>query len=197
MNLDDIPFSYGDLSGLEHRIIYYESSRGCPFSCSYCLSSIDKKVRFRSLSLVTRELQFFLDRKVPQVKFVDRTFNCKKSHSMAIWQYLLEHDNGITNFHFEISSDLLDDDELALDHYEGYPVFYQKQTLHVPEVMAVGTKEVVLRDIDAMIYTMPTDHRLGLPSTYYWKVCKQGYRDFHFALRYLEKALFDSRAEME
>ena len=114
MNLDDIPFSYGDLSGLEHRIIYYESSRGCPFSCSYCLSSIDKKVRFRSLSLVTMELQFFLDRKVPQVKFVDRTFNCKKSHSMAIWQYLLEHDNGITNFHFEISSDLLDDDELAL-----------------------------------------------------------------------------------
>lgn len=56
-----------------------------------------------------------------------------------------------------------DDDELALDHYEGYPVFYQKQTLHVPEVMAVGTKEVVLRDIDAMIYTMPTDHRLGFP----------------------------------
>ena len=81
-----------------------------------------------------------------------------------------------------------DDDELALDHYEGYPVFYQKQTLHVPEVMAVGTKEVVLRDIDAMIYTMPTDHRLGLPSTYY---C-----DFHFALRHLEKALFDSRAGM-
>ncbi len=114
MNLDDIPFSYGDLKGLEHRIIYYESSRGCPFSCSYCLSSIDKKVRFRSLSLVTKELQFFLDRKVPQVKFVDRTFNCKKSHSMAIWQYLLDHDNGITNFHFEISSDLLDDDELAL-----------------------------------------------------------------------------------
>ena len=114
MNLDDIPFSYGDLSGLEHRIIYYESSRGCPFSCSYCLSSIDKKVRFRSLSLVTKELQFFLDRKVPQVKFVDRTFNCKKSHSMAIWQYLLDHDNGITNFHFEISSDLLDEDELAL-----------------------------------------------------------------------------------
>lgn len=88
-------------------------------------------------------------------------------------------------------------DEHSLDRYEGFPVFYQKQTLHVPEVMAVGTKEVVLRDIDAMIYTMPTDHRLGLPSTYYWKVCKQGYRDFHFALRYLEKALFDSRAEME
>ena len=114
MNMDDLVFPYEDLKDFEHKIIYYESSRGCPFSCSYCLSSIDKKVRFRSLSLVTRELQFFLDRKVPQVKFVDRTFNCKKSHSMAIWQYLLEHDNGITNFHFEISSDLLDDDELAL-----------------------------------------------------------------------------------
>ena len=114
MDLSKVPFVYGDIENFKNRIIYYETSRGCPFSCSYCLSSIDKKVRFRSLSLVTKELQFFLDRRVPQVKFVDRTFNCKKSHSMAIWQYLLEHDNGITNFHFEISSDLLDDDELAL-----------------------------------------------------------------------------------
>ena len=114
LTMDKIPFVYHDLDRFAHKILYYETSRGCPFRCSYCLSSIDKKVRFRSLSLVTRELQFFLDRKVPHVKFVDRTFNCKKSHSMAIWQYLLEHDNGITNFHFEISSDLLDDDELAL-----------------------------------------------------------------------------------
>ena len=114
MNLDDIPFSYGDLSGLEHRIIYYESSRGCPFSCSYCLSSIDKKVRFRSLSLVTRELQFFLDQKVPQVKFIDRTFNCNHQHAMEIWKYIQENDNGITNFHFEISADLLNGEELAL-----------------------------------------------------------------------------------
>ena len=113
-NISEIPFFYKDMKDFANRIVYYESSRGCPFRCGYCLSSIDKKVRFRSLSLVTKELQFFLDRKVPQVKFVDRTFNCKKSHSMAIWQYLLEHDNGITNFHFEISSDLLDDDELAL-----------------------------------------------------------------------------------
>ena len=113
-NISEIPFFYKDMKDFANRIVYYESSRGCPFRCGYCLSSIDKKVRFRSLSLVTKELQFFLDRRVPQVKFVDRTFNCKKSHSMAIWQYLLEHDNGITNFHFEISSDLLDDDELAL-----------------------------------------------------------------------------------
>ena len=114
MNLDDIPFSYGDLSGLEHRIIYYESSRGCPFSCAYCLSSIDKKLRFRSLDLVLPELEWFLQAKVPQVKFVDRTFNCKKSHAMAIWQYIRDHDNGVTNFHFEIAADLLDKDELDL-----------------------------------------------------------------------------------
>ncbi len=114
LSLDEIPFSYGDLKGLEHRIIYYESSRGCPFSCSYCLSSIDKSVRFRDIGLVKQELDFFLERRVPQVKFVDRTFNCKKSHAMAIWQHILEHDNGVTNFHFEIAADLLDEEELHL-----------------------------------------------------------------------------------
>ena len=114
MDLSRIPFSYGSLEGLEHRIIYYESSRGCPFSCSYCLSSIDKTVRFRDLDLVKKELSFFLDRRVPQVKFVDRTFNCKKSHSMEIWKFILENDNGVTNFHFEISADLLDEDEMVL-----------------------------------------------------------------------------------
>ena len=114
LDMSSIPFSYGNLSGMEHRIIYYESSRGCPFSCSYCLSSIDKSVRFRDIELVKKELDFFLEHKVPQVKFVDRTFNCKKSHSMAIWKHILEHDNGVTNFHFEIAADLLDEEELEL-----------------------------------------------------------------------------------
>ena len=114
MELSRIPFSYGSLEGLEHRIIYYESSRGCPFSCSYCLSSIDKTVRFRDLDMVKKELSFFLEKRVPQVKFVDRTFNCRKSHAMEIWKFILEHDNGVTNFHFEISADLLDEEELAL-----------------------------------------------------------------------------------
>lgn len=114
MEMSRIPFYYGSLEGFEHRIVYYESSRGCPFSCSYCLSSIDKSVRFRDLELVKKELQFFLDRNVPQVKFVDRTFNCKKSHSMEIWKYILKHDNKVTNFHFEISADLLDEEELEL-----------------------------------------------------------------------------------
>ena len=114
MNLSEIPFVYQHLEEFENRIIYYESSRGCPFSCSYCLSSIDKKLRFRDLELVKKELQFFLDHKVPQVKFVDRTFNCKQEHAMAIWKYILEHDNGVTNFHFEVSADLLRDEEMDL-----------------------------------------------------------------------------------
>ena len=112
MDLSSIPFIYKDLSEFKNRIIYYESSRGCPFSCSYCLSSIDKKLRFRDIETVKKELQFFIDNKVPQVKFVDRTFNCKHDHAMAIWKYINEHDNGVTNFHFEISADLLREEEL-------------------------------------------------------------------------------------
>ena len=112
MDLSSIPFIYKDLADFKNRIIYYESSRGCPFSCSYCLSSIDKKLRFRDIEMVKKELQFFIDNKVPQVKFVDRTFNCKHDHAMAIWKYINEHDNGVTNFHFEISADLLREEEL-------------------------------------------------------------------------------------
>lgn len=114
MDLSNVPFAYEDMEDFRNKIVYYESSRGCPFSCSYCLSSVDKKLRFRNLDLVKKELQFFIDRKVPQVKFVDRTFNCKHSHAMEIWKYILEHDNGITNFHFEISADLLKEEELSL-----------------------------------------------------------------------------------
>ena len=114
LSLDDIPFLYSDLADFENRIIYYESSRGCPFRCKYCLSSIDKQLRFRSLDLVKKELQFFLDNKVPQVKFIDRTFNAKHEHVLAIWTYIKENDNGVTNFHFEISADLLTEEEIEL-----------------------------------------------------------------------------------
>lgn len=114
MDLSKVPFVYEHIEDFEHKIIYYESSRGCPFSCSYCLSSIDKCLRFRNLSLVKKELQFFLDHKVPQVKFVDRTFNCRHDHAMEIWRYIKEHDNGITNFHFEVAADVLKDDEIEL-----------------------------------------------------------------------------------
>ncbi len=114
MNMSHIPFCYDRMGDFSNRIIYYESSRGCPFSCSYCLSSVDKKLRFRDIELVKDELQFFIDQKVPQIKFVDRTFNCKHDHAMAIWQFIHEHDNGVTNFHFEVSADLLNDEELEL-----------------------------------------------------------------------------------
>ncbi|MBR3645024.1 MAG: B12-binding domain-containing radical SAM protein [Lachnospiraceae bacterium] len=113
-DLSTIPFVYRNLKEFENRIIYYESSRGCPFSCSYCLSSIDKHLRFRDLETVKKELKFFIDNKVAQVKFVDRTFNCKKDHSIAIWKYIKEHDNGITNFHFEIAADILNEEELEV-----------------------------------------------------------------------------------
>lgn len=113
-DLNGIPFVYEDIEAFEHKIIYYESSRGCPFSCSYCLSSIDKCLRFRDLELVKRELQFFIDHDVPQVKFVDRTFNCRHDHAMEIWRYVAEHDKGVTNFHFEVAADLLNEEEIAL-----------------------------------------------------------------------------------
>lgn len=126
LDLDDIPFVYGDVnrdseredyagwSMFDNRIVYYETSRGCPFSCSYCLSSVEKRLKFRSIPLVERELQFFLDRRAPQVKFVDRTFNCNHEHAMAIWTYIAEHDNGVTNFHFEVAADLLNEEEISL-----------------------------------------------------------------------------------
>lgn len=112
LDLDKLPFVYDDLEGLENRILYYEASRGCPFNCQYCLSSIEKGVRFLPVQRVKQELQYFLDQKIMQVKFVDRTFNTKKAYAMEIWQYIIEKDNGYTNFHFEIAAELLDDEML-------------------------------------------------------------------------------------
>lgn len=114
LDINDLPFIYENLKELENKIIYYESGRGCPYRCSYCLSSIDKRVRLRDLDKVKRELQFFLDNRVPQVKLIDRTFNCNRRHAMEIWQYIKENDNGVTNFHFEVAADILDDEELAI-----------------------------------------------------------------------------------
>ncbi|MBQ8558662.1 MAG: B12-binding domain-containing radical SAM protein [Tyzzerella sp.] len=114
IDLSTVPFVYHDMADFKNKIVYYESSRGCPFSCSYCLSSVDKCLRFRDVELVKKELQFFIDAEVPQVKFVDRTFNCNHKHAMEIWTYLMEHDKGITNFHFEVAADLLNEEEIQL-----------------------------------------------------------------------------------
>lgn len=114
LDLSSVPFCYEDMEDFKNRIVYYESSRGCPFRCSYCLSSIEKTMRFRDMELVKEELAFFIEKEVPQVKFVDRTFNCNHRHAMEIWKFLGERDRGITNFHFEIAADLLTKEELAL-----------------------------------------------------------------------------------
>ena len=140
MNMSDIPFVYHDMKDFEHKIIYYESSRGCPFSCSYCLSSVDKCLRFRDLELVKKELQFFIDHEVPQVKFVDRTFNCKHKHAVEIWTYLMEHDKGITNFHFEVSADLLNEEELEL-------ISKMRPGLIQLEIGVQSTNEKTIREI--------------------------------------------------
>lgn len=114
MNMDEIPFVYEDMEQFKNKIIYYETSRGCPYSCSYCLSSIDKRVRLRSLELVKKELKFFIDHEVPQVKFVDRTWNCNRKHTMGILEFIKEYDKGITNFHFEVAADILNEEEITM-----------------------------------------------------------------------------------
>lgn len=113
-DMSKLPFLYEDLGKFQNRIIYYESQRGCPFRCAYCLSAIDKSVRLRDIETVKKELRYFLDHKVSQVKFIDRTFNCNAAHALAIWRYLLENDNGVTNFHFEIAADLMTEEELEV-----------------------------------------------------------------------------------
>lgn len=140
LDMDRLVFPYEDLSWFEHKILYYESSRGCPFSCSYCLSSVDKKLRFKSLDLVKRELEIFLKHKVPQVKFVDRTFNCREAHALEIWQYIKDHDNGVTNFHFEIGADLLTPKETEL-------IRTMRPGLIQLEIGVQSTNEKTLREI--------------------------------------------------
>lgn len=139
-DMSTLPFAYDKMADFSNRIIYYESSRGCPFSCSYCLSSVDKKLRFRNLDLVKEELQFFIDQNVPQIKFVDRTFNCHHEHAMEIWKYIHEHDNGVTNFHFEVSADLLNEEELEL-------MSQMRPGLIQLEIGVQSTNEVTIKEI--------------------------------------------------
>lgn len=140
MDMTQIPFCYNQMEDFSNRIIYYESSRGCPFSCSYCLSSVDKKLRFRDLELVKKELQFFIDQKVPQIKFVDRTFNCNHAHAMEIWKYINDHDNGVTNFHFEVSADLITEEELEL-------MATMRPGLIQLEIGVQSTNEITIKEI--------------------------------------------------
>ncbi len=112
VDMSRLNFVYTRPEDFKNKIIYYETSRGCPFRCSYCLSSVEKKVRFRDTALVKKDLQQFIDWKIPQVKFVDRTFNCQRDHSMDILRFIKAQDKGKTNFHFEVTADLLTEEEL-------------------------------------------------------------------------------------
>jgi len=178
LDLSLVPFVYEEgLRGLEHRILYYETSRGCPYTCQYCLSSIEKGVRFRPLDMVKKELQFFLDQQVTQIKFVDRTFNAKLSHTLAIWHYLHEHDNGVTNFHFEITADLMQEE--TLEFLAGVrPGLFQfevgVQSTHEPTILTVERKVEfkklkarVLKAMEGENIHMHLDLIAGLPKEDY------------------------------
>ncbi|WP_073153012.1 B12-binding domain-containing radical SAM protein [Paramaledivibacter caminithermalis] len=139
-DLDIIPFPYENLKELENRIIYYESSRGCPFNCQYCLSSTFRGVRYFSMNRIKRDLKKFIDADVKQVKFVDRTFNADKEHCLEIMKYLQKIDNGRINFHFEITAYLLDEE--ILDFLRSV-----RKGLFQFEVGVQSTYEKTLREI--------------------------------------------------
>ena len=158
LDLKHLPFVYNNLEGLEHKIIYYEASRGCPFSCQYCLSSTNSGVRFVPLDKVQEHLQYFLDRQVKQVKFVDRTFNANKTFAKAIWKYLIQNDNSQTNFHFEIAAELLDEEALHLFE-KARPGLFQfeigVQTTN-PEVLRVIKRSMSFEEISRVVYNLKT-----------------------------------------
>ncbi len=114
IQMDDIPLCSDETSDFKNRIIYYEGSRGCPFKCSYCLSSMDCRLRFKSLDKIKEELLYYIENEVPQVKFTDRTFNCNHEYAKSIWRFLIDKDKGKTNFHFEVAADLLDEEEVDI-----------------------------------------------------------------------------------
>ncbi len=147
LSMDEIPFLYENMDEFKNKIVYYESARGCPFRCSYCLSSIDKTVRLRNMDTVKSELLFFLDHKLPQVKFIDRTFNCNHGHAMEIWRYLKEHDNGVTNFHFEIAADIMTEEEIEL-------LAEMRPGLMQLEIGVQSTNEKTLREINRFVNTV-------------------------------------------
>ena len=114
LELDSIPSPFeAELVDLSKPLIYYETSRGCPFSCAFCLSSVDRHVRSFSQKRIESDLQFLMHRKISQIKLVDRTFNYDSSRSDSIWKFILEN-NRNSHFHFEIAADLLTDENLAL-----------------------------------------------------------------------------------
>lgn len=182
LSLSTVPFCYSQMEDFSHRIIYYESSRGCPFRCSYCLSSIDKRLRFRDMELVKNELQFFLDHKVSQVKFVDRTFNANRAHAMEIWRYIREHDNGVTNFHFEVAADLMTPEEMELISHMRVGLIQLEIGVQTtcPETIAEIHRQMDLDQVKAVVEQIKSSGNIhqhldliaGLPYEDYERFCQ-------------------------
>ncbi|OOB78533.1 MAG: hypothetical protein BEN19_08840 [Epulopiscium sp. Nuni2H_MBin003] len=178
LSMDQLPFVYKDINQFNNKIIYYEASRGCPFRCSYCLSSIQKGVRFMPIERVLNELDHFLQHNVAQVKFVDRTFNANKEFAMKIFRHIIEHDNQVTNFHFEIATNLLTDDmvEILKEARVGLIQFeIGVQSTNIKTLSAIN------RDLDNIKYQLPNIHQhldliVGLPHEDY-NSFKQSFND--------------------
>lgn len=113
INFNSVVFPYKEEDELENKIIYYEASRGCPYGCKYCLSSVDRNVRVRDIEKVKEELKFLIEKKVSLIKFVDRTFNCNEQFAIDIWDFIIQQDIK-TKFHFEISANILTDNQIKI-----------------------------------------------------------------------------------
>ncbi len=177
-DISALPFLYENLEPFQNRIIYYETSRGCPYRCSYCLSSVDKKVRLRDARIVKKELQFFLDNRVTQVKFVDRTFNCSHRHAMEIWRYIHEHDNGVTNFHFEIAADIVSEEQLEILS-EMRPGLVQLE-IGVQSTNPATLKEINrFMDMDKLKYIVKRIHNANNVHVHLDLIAGLPYEDYH------------------
>lgn len=176
VELDEFPFIYTDenIKSFENRIVYYESSRGCPFRCAYCLSSLCGNVRSLSLERVKRDLKFFIDKKIPHIKFVDRTFNYDKKRAKEIWKFLIEkHNENFTDFHFEISADILDEESIEILNSAPVGLFkieagiqsYNEDTLR--EIGRISRLEILTENLKRIAeknnITLHSDLIFGLP----------------------------------
>lgn len=113
MDMNELVFPYTYEEDINNKIVYYEASRGCPFKCKYCLSSVMHGVRFLDVERVKKELKYFMERGLKLVKFVDRTFNCNREYTVELLKYLSEQDTE-TRFHFEVAADLLTEEQIEI-----------------------------------------------------------------------------------
>ncbi len=173
MTFGESEFPYGMFPCEGDKVIYYEASRGCPFNCSYCISSLDRRIRELPVDRVKSDLSHFLAQNVKQVKFLDRTFNWDRKRSLELFRFLIDNDNGRTNFHFEVCAELLDDEILETLKEARHDLFQFEigiQSTHEPTLAAVNrstnvekVKKNVLRLLELGNAHIHVDLIAGLP----------------------------------